>query len=229
MGKFFKKIKLFSLYCVVFHFSLAEAAATVVTFDDLGANAYGSVWVPSDYAGLSWGNFALIDGATFRTSPVYYDTPTGSGIFDLPVTGYQSGVVSPSAVAFNVAGFDSYISSYSSPITLNSFYITAAWRNELNIEVTGYQNGFQTNSILLSVSREGPTLVTLNWQNVNQIKFHSYGGISNGPFEGNNGVQFALDNVSYQAAAVPEPKAVELLLLGLVISCVWRTRNTKKA
>ncbi|MFQ6333116.1 hypothetical protein [Methylophilus sp. 3sh_L] len=229
MNKLLKKFKLLSLYCVTLHSSLANAAATLVNFDDLDANIYGSVSVPYNYAGLNWSNFSVIDGVKFRTSTVYYESPSGFTSFSLPKSGYESGVVSSSAVAFNDSGFDAYISSYlNDSFTLNSFYITAAWRNELNIEVTGYLNGFQTNSILLITSREAPTLVTLNWKNVNQIKFHSFGGVSNGPFVANNGLQFALDNLSYRVTAVPESKAVELLLLGVIICCVWNTKISKK-
>jgi hypothetical protein len=183
--------------------SLAHpASATLITFDDLADN---SVYqrIPNPYAGFDWSpHFLYKDGAT-----------------ELLPSGYQNGVVSASNVAFNGDGRPVNFSRRM-PFELDTFYLTAAWRDGLQVTVTGELNGVVVDNTTLTVNTSGPTLETFNWD-VNKVVFQSFGGVPVG-FEG---YQFVLDNVKISPVpkastdfaslrGVPEPSTWALMLLG---------------
>jgi hypothetical protein len=178
------------------------ASARLITFDDLPTNSRYE-HIPNPYGGFDWSHhFLYMDGA---------DYPYPSG--------YQSGVVTPPNVAFNGDGRPVFFSSRM-PFELDSFYLTAAWRDGLEVTVTGELNGVTVHSVTLTVNPSGPTLETFNWD-VNKVVFNSFGGISVG-FEG---YQFVLANVTVSPVrepttrfdslrAVPESSTWALMLLG---------------
>ena len=186
------------------------ASATLITFDDLPDN---SVYqrIPNPYAGFDWSpHFWYLDGA---------DYPYPSG--------YQNGVVSPPNVAFNENGLPvSFSRRPSMPFELDSFYLAAAWRDGLEVTVTGElcspaPTCVVVDSTTLTVSTSGPTLETFNWDDVNKVVFQSFGGVPVG-FEG---YQFVLDNVRISSVpelstrfnafdAVPELSTWTLMLVG---------------
>jgi hypothetical protein len=183
--------------------SLADpASARVVTFDDLPDNSLYNRFL-NPYAGFDWSsNFRYMSGA---------DYPYPSG--------YQSGVVSAPNVAFNANGKQVSFSRRM-PFELDSFDLTAAWRDGLEVTVTGYLNGVMVDSTTLIVNTTGPTKETFDWD-VNKVVFDSFGGVS----VGFNGYQFVLDNVTVSPvpgssarfdsfAAVPESSTWALMLLG---------------
>jgi hypothetical protein len=182
------------------------ASASSITFDDL-ANYQ---WIGSGYAGLNWSNFAALD----------------ADIYSLP-SGFQNGTVSHSNVAFNSGGDDASFSA-ANHFIFNSAYITAGWNNGLNVQVTGFLNGAQTHSSLLTVSTSGPTLAVFNWSNVDLVSFHAFGGIKNPDFVGTGGQHFALDNLTINA--VPEPETYAMLLAGLgMVGMAARRRKQSEA
>jgi hypothetical protein len=164
--------------------SLADpASAGVITFDDLpDTSLYNHI--PNPYAGFDWSpHFLYLDGA---------DYPYPSG--------YQTGVVSGPNVAFNENGLPANFSRRM-PFELDSFYLTAAWRDGLEVTVTGYLNDKMVDSKTLTVSTSGPTRETFNNWDVNKVVFRSFGGTP----VGFTGYQFVLDNV--RISPVPEPSA----------------------
>ena len=89
----------------------------LITFDDLTGT---SLPVPAGYDNLTWSNFYYLNG-------VAYGQPSG----------FAAGVVSTNNVAYNNGGAPAAISS-SAPFTLVSAYLTAAWNDNLQVEVQGY-------------------------------------------------------------------------------------------
>ncbi len=184
--------------------SLADpASARLITFDDLPNNSLYQR-IPNPYAGFDWSpHFLYLNGADY--------------IYPF---GYQNGVVSAPNVAFNGGGRPVNFSSHVpfEPFELDSFNLTAAWRDELEVTVTGELNGVVVHSTTLTVNTSGPTLETFNWD-VNKVVFHSFGGVPVG-FEG---YQFVLDNLSVSLVpdssirsfdAVPESSTWTLMLVG---------------
>jgi hypothetical protein len=143
---------------------------------------------------------------------------------DAPNTGYQYGMVSSPNVAFNAAGANVSFQR-KTPFELVSFYLAGAWRNGLEVRVTGIANGVEVDSTTFTVNASGPTLETLHWD-VNKVTFHSFGGSSAGYDGGIDGNQFVLDNLTTMpvstpsavfqsfSPAIPEPSTWAMLLLG---------------
>ena len=197
--------------------SLADpASAKVITFDDL-PNDFAPQRIPDPYDGFDWSaHFFYLDGT---------DYPYPSG--------YQTGVASAPNVAFNAGGSNgqpppSVNFSRRAPFELDSFDLTAAWRDGLEVKVTGEQcSSAQTcvtvDSRTLTVSTSGPTLETFNWD-VNEVVFNSVKN-SGVPVGFDNQYQFVLDNVTFGPVpklstrfnafeAAPELPTWALMLLG---------------
>ena len=152
----------------------AVSHATLVTFDDLTCTLTP---IPANYAGLTWSNFSCLNGPT-----------------DRPGTGYANGTVSPYNVAYNAGGNPANF-SISSPgsFTLNSAYLTAAWNNNLDVQVQAYRSGSLVSTTNHVLQATGPTLVNFNLVNVDQVVFTSSGGVNVGL--GGSGTHFAMDNL----------------------------------
>ena len=149
--------------------------------------------------------------------------------------GYQNFDLSaPTNVAFNGGPNGEALPvnfSRRMPFELDSFDLAAAWRNELEVTVTGElcsppaspQTCMVVHSTTLTVNQSGSTLETLNWDDVNKVVFQSVVGTGNPVFF--EGYQFVLDNVTVspgpKASAdfaalrgIPEPSTWTLMLLG---------------
>lgn len=181
---------------------IGPASAKVVTFDNLT----GEGLIPKGYAGLHWSSeFFYLDGETYPVSG----------------TGYTNGVVSPPNVAYNGSGINVSFSR-KTPFDLDSFDITSAWRNGMSVTVTGKLDGVTVDSTTFKINISGPTLETFDWDDINDVSFHAFGGKS--PFGPHHGRIFVLDNLTIGAAptlssnpavsTVPEVSTWEMMLVG---------------
>jgi hypothetical protein len=198
------------------------ASARLIKFDRLPDNSIYQQ-LPNPYDGFDWSpHFWYLDGAA-------YPYPSG----------YQSGVVSPPNVAFNKNGLPVNFSRRM-PFELDSFDLTAAWRDGLEVTVTGElcsspQTCKVVDSTTLTVSTSGPMLETFNWDDVNKVVFQSV--LGSGIPVGFDGYQFVLDNVRISPVpeastdfaslrGVPEPSTWTLMLLGFAGFAAY-TRSKK--
>jgi len=159
-------------------------ADTTITFDDLPTTSSGSAgnWdlIPTSYNLFQWGNFAVYN-------------PTVS-------SGYKAGVISPNNVAFNnLAGIATISSSNS--FNLLSAHLTAAWRDNLIVTVTGYKTNTAIYSSNYTVSATAPTLVYFNFYGVTSVGFSSDGGTAHSGYI-LSGYQFAMDNLTFNTGSV---------------------------
>jgi hypothetical protein len=165
--------------------------ATVLTFDDIGTGISGHI-IPYGYGGFGWYAISYLD-------PSIVNTPSG----------YANGVVSGNCVAL--------VSNYpyegigwltGSPFTFNGTYLTAVWRDGLNVKVDGYLSDVLIYSTTVVVNTTGPTWYEFNYANIDELRFSASGGTQHEGYEYNY-TQFVMDNFAY----IPEP--ISLVLFGL--------------
>lgn len=156
----------------------------LVTFDDLGTT---NLRVPNSYAGLSWSNFYHMDTALSAPNP----------------SGYIVGTISQPNAAFNSLGTPAVLSN-STPFDFLSAWLTAAWNDNLRLEVKGYANNTLAYDNAYILSATVPTLITFNYIGVTNIEFISSGGTPD-PGYGGSGTEFVMDNASLIADTGPPP------------------------
>jgi len=181
--------------------------ATVVTFDDIPKNTGTASFLQSDYQGLVWSNFGIVNA-------VLYTSLHG-------VSGTYYGMVSASNVAFNALGSPAEIDSTGTNFNFLSAYLTGAWNSNLNIEVQGFSGGDLLYSTTVVASATSPTLFTFNYQNIDRLYLNSFGGQDAG-FSG-GGENFEMDNFTFDF--VPEPSAFLLTSAGLLSLCLFSNRR----
>jgi hypothetical protein len=190
------------------------ANATLLTFDSLSPTFSA---IPDGYGGLDWTNWWL-ENVAYYCSLGYCPN------------GYQQGVISSPNIAYQDA--DPYSStnapgtfSSPTPFTLNSFYATAAWKDDLDVTVTGERGGVVVDTTSFTVSTQTPVFEVLNWTNINSVTIDTSGGVYHGYQFGDRGPglddEIALDNLTINApVSVPEAPAWSIVLIGLATAGV---------
>jgi len=189
------------LRTAVLAFALASAAMTVraqlmlITFDDLPDTT--SAAIPNGYNGLNWISFHTLDPVlTYGSHP----------------NGYQVGLVSPDNVAYDSGGSSASIIS-AMPFNFISACLTAAWNDNLQVEVTGYVGTTLIYDNIYPLSAAAPTLINFNYFGVNHVVLNPMDGTPHPGYNG-TGEQFVMDNVTL---AIPEPSSGILGLPGLIL------------
>ena len=171
-----------------------SAAATTITFDDLSDNGSGTR-IANGYQGFSWTNWFVLNTPAFTL---------GSG-----PNGFAAGTVSPPNVAFNGFGDDAIFSD--NVFTFNSVYLTAAWRDGLQVTMTGKLFGVTIDMVTLSLSATIPTLEIFNWAGIDEVDLSATGGTQD-PAYSSDGTQVAMDNLTITTSVpTPEPSALAIL------------------
>jgi hypothetical protein len=216
--------KLVFLACVAGLCLADPVSAKMINFDDLTIpNNTLYPRIPNPYAGFDWSaHFLYLDAGNYLF-PSGYQNFVGPNLgLNVAFNGGGSKGAPPPPVNF----------SRRTPFELDSFYLAAAWRDGLQVAVTGElcsppaspQTCVVVDSTTLTVNESGPTLETLNWNDVNKVVFQSVPG-SGVPVGFTQGYSFVLDNISVgpvrgssirlnALAAVPETSTWTLMLIG---------------
>jgi hypothetical protein len=176
--------------------SVLIGTEALITFDDLTS---GNVPVPNGYGSLSWSNFYYLDGV------VYGDT-----------SGYGAGVISSNNVAYNAFGSPASISN-ATPFDLLSAYLTAAWNDNLRVEVKGYAGATVMYDNTYTLSATVPALINLNYLGVTTIEFISSGGTPHLGYDG-SGTEFVMDNMKVVFPPGPPPTPSNLVATAVGVS-----------
>ncbi len=192
--------------------SAAPASAVLLTFDDLGTDAFTPI--PTSYQGLTWDYWASVNAVNYGPS------------------GYANGVISGGNSACACASdfgqpFQS-ISSASS-FTLASGYFTSAWNDGATLTVTGLSGATTLFSTTAELNTTTPLFLTFNWSGIDSVRFSIAGGIDNPELTG-GGDYFAVDNLSIITGAVPEPASWAMLIAGFgLVGAAMRRRTIATA
>jgi len=188
------KTKIITVLAVLFTITFQAQAAYILTFDDIG-EVDESTLIPDGYGGFDWDYF-------------YYMNATEL----LPNSGYNNGLVSGDYVAHN-SGYFNVVGIRENLFTFNGAWLTAAWRDGLNVQVDGYLNDFLIYSTTVVVDTTGPTWFDFDYPDIDELKFSSFGGTPNPAYHPQTGYHFAMDNFTY----IPEPTTLLLFTFGAVL------------
>jgi len=146
---------------------------TILTFEGIATN--DDPWIPDGYGGLSWsGSFCV-------------HSPGGAA-----VSGYVNGTVSPVSAAYNGGAYP--VECSDSSFTFVGAYLTGAWRDDLQIEISGYRSGSRLYNRIVSANSQYPTWCRFDYEDVDRVTFASSGGRHNGVFT-SDGAQFVMDDM----------------------------------
>lgn len=242
---------------LIFSMTVASHAATI-TFEGTtttgatrildvdGAGIHGPSLI--DYAGYDWLGFAVSKPLISVNRPrqiTGFELDEGDLI---PVTtpvdaGFHRSIVSGDTIAYtqSFGGSSSLFGSIKArPGEANfdffSTYLTSGWRDNINVTVTGLRDGSTFYTQNLVIGDDAPTLVNLNFLDIDEIRFNTSGGTflyQNGnslgsfvnPSNAFSTPVLVFDNMNIAVAApVPEPEIYAMMALGLGL-LGWKKRR----
>ncbi|TLP36807.1 DUF5801 repeats-in-toxin domain-containing protein [Arcobacter arenosus] len=113
-------------------------------------------------------------------------------------SGYVNGIISGDNVAYNANGVSPISFSFTEVVTFESTYMTSSWYTTQDVVFEGYLNGqliYTSDSI--EINYNGPTLIELNWDNIDQlIVYNTPTGIDVQEDNG-SGSHWAMDDFTY--------------------------------
>lgn len=194
--KFIKQLAFASVFALASGAALAET----LTFD-----AFTGSMNARTYGGFTWSNFSVINAATSNS-------------------GYHNGMISGTNVAYNSFANPATFSR-ANPFTLNNAYFIGAWNDGLSIHVVGTGTGSTTYVKDFVVDSTSASNIVFNWSGLTSVRISSSGGTPHAGYSG-AGAHFGMDNLTVNAAPVPEPETWALMLAGLaVVGAIARRRK----
>lgn len=169
-------------HAILFLIAILSVAvnAEVLNFDDVTTGDFAIL--PAGYGGFTWDAVGAVHESVY------------------PDSGYNAGVVSGEYVGFNVLGETATVTG---PVfDFNGVYLTAAWREGLNIRVSGYFEGALLYETTVVVDLYEPTWFDFNYAGVDELVFESFGGtdVLPSPYIGPH---FAMDDFTFNEIIEP--------------------------
>ena len=163
-------------------------------------------YILDGYGDFDWVNFGVICG------------------YCVPGSGFDTGTVSGDNVAFNAWAEAASITS-SNIFDFDGAYLTAAWRNGLNITVAGYENDSLLYSTTVVVDTTGPAWFDFNYVGIDRLEFDSFGGEDVSIYR--SGEHFAMDDfTSTPSTPISNPSPGAILLGSIGVGLVgWLRRR----
>jgi hypothetical protein len=163
----------------------------LVTFEDLPLhpNDFAGDPLPTGYDGFVWTNW----GQVYDAQLLRDGSPVPSGYLSADASG-------PKAVHAAISGDPIIGSGDGSDFDFQSAYFTSGWKDGATLTVTGYDDGAQVavQSFIIGTSDSTYVEFTSDFDSVDQLVFHSEGGIENGYGTGNI---FIIDDLSFSVPA----------------------------
>jgi MYXO-CTERM domain-containing protein len=136
-----------------------------------------------------------------------------------PLSGYCYASSSKPDVAYDPRGTPATLSS-GSVFTLGSAFLTAAWNNGLNLEITGFSGATQMFDRNIVLSQNSGAVYTFGWSGIDRLVFTPSGRLDANSDDVGVGTEFVLDDISLtpgtESSVTPEPATMSLVAFGLV-------------
>jgi len=161
--------------------TVLPGSSELINFDDLLGSQRA---VATGYQNMTWSNFFFLDALALDQS-----------------NGYTAGVVSVPKVAYNADGAPATMSA-SAPFAFLSAYLTAAWNDNLQLEVLGYNGDSLSYDNIYKLSATTPTLIAFNYVGVTSVQFISSDGTPHPGYNG-SGAQFVMDDLTVIPSVLP--------------------------
>ncbi len=117
---------------------------------------------------------------------------------NLTSSGYFNGIVSGDNVAYNANGVSPISFSFTEVVTFESTYMTSSWYTTQDVVFEGYLNGqliYTSDSI--EINYNGPTLIELNWDNIDQLIVYNTPTGTDVQEDNGSGSHWAMDDFTY--------------------------------
>lgn len=201
----------------------AQAQNSILDFDDHDINSCPPfLLLGDDYHGFDWNNGVNDDNSAAEIAVI------NSTLFETrrPASNYHEGTVSGDYAVFNAGGATTTQIDWNGTGNFNftEAYWTRAWDEDREgnaltqtLSFEGWRDGVQVYNSATFETDSAPTLITLNWDNIDSLVVNS------------TGKQWVMDDFTYSVSAVPEPSVLALMLggLGLVGFMGARSRRNK--
>jgi hypothetical protein len=154
-----------------------------LNFADLRSDDEQSLLIPNKYKGLKWTKMGYMNKsfATNKYSESGYTTAFTPG-------------GSPH-IAFFKDETSMTIERPNETFTLISLKACAAWNDDLQLTIKGYQKSLQVNTHTAILSFGKPQLIVLRWRNIDRVAFESSGGTPHPGSRDSGGSQVALTHL----------------------------------
>jgi len=187
------KTKIITVLAVLFTITFQAQAAYVLTFDDIG-EVDESTLIPDGYGGFDWDYFYYLNSSV----------PSQTN-------GLNNGLVSGDYLAHN-SGYFNLVGLSGTSFTFQGTWLTAVWRDGLNIQVEGYLEDEVIYSTTVVVDTTGPTWFDFDYIDIDNLEFSSSGGTAHEGYS-HDGYHFTMDDFTY----IPEPTTLLLFTFGAVL------------
>lgn len=181
--------------------STVNANATVLTFDDFTTSSTDTPLADSNYGGFQWTNMGVLSA-----------TLTSGG-----QSGHTNGHISGEYLAFNYV--TPAVRTSTGEITRNEAFdfdgafFVGAWNNGLNLEISGYSGSVLLYTKVVDVDTTKPTWFQADYLGITSLTIKSSGGNPAGSVNG-KGINFGMDDFTFNSAATPVPEPATMLLFG---------------
>jgi hypothetical protein len=135
-----------------------------ITFEGLASAAQNLLVMPNKYKGLKWTKISYIH-------ELY-------AIKKYPQSGYVTSFLPGGSlhIAYFTEAASISVEPPNETFTLVSFLASAAWNDDLQLNITAYRGLTEVNNHNISLLFGRPQLINLQWKNIDKVAFKASGG-----------------------------------------------------